>query len=77
MPTITINELHKALTQAKKDGLGKKKILISNDDEGRGYHELLFFLTPTEKIFTKSKFPPSLPFGVSTGEVLEDYIILG
>ena len=37
------------LTRIKKAidaGFGDKKILLSNDDEGNGYHECFFVLTP-------------------------------
>ena len=39
MKAITVDELYRALAIARKYGFGDKKILLSNDDEGNGYHE--------------------------------------
>lgn len=74
MQTITVDELYRALAKARKDGFGDKKILLSNDDEGNGYHEC-FFTVSTEP----GKFGLScndLPYGVEP-EDLDDYVIIG
>ena len=75
MEMLTINDLAKFVNAEIKKGNGAKKIMISNDDEGNGYHGLYFDFTPTDKIFS-GLYPPSLPYGVKSEE-LKDYIILG
>lgn len=75
MKMLTINDLAELVNEEIKKGNGTKKIMLSNDDEGNGYHGLYFAFTPTEKIFSGS-YPPSLPYGVNKEE-LKDYIILG
>ena len=49
--------------------------MLSDDDEGNGYHGLYFHFAPTGNIFSGS-YPPSLPYEVNKEE-LKDYIILG
>ena len=49
--------------------------MLSDDDEGNGYHGLYFAFTPTEKIFGGS-YSPLLPYGVKSEE-LKDYVVLG
>ena len=75
MEMLTINDLAKFVNAEIKKGNGAKKIMLSDDDEGNGYHGLYFSFTPAEKMFSGS-FPPSLPYGVNKEE-LKDYIILG
>ena len=75
MEILTINDLAKAVNEEIKKGNGAKKILISNDDEGNGYHGLYFHFAPTGNIFS-GLYPPSLPYEVNKEE-LKDYIILG
>ena len=75
MGILTINDLAELVNEEIKKGNGTKKVMLSNDDEGNGYHGLYFAFTPTEKIFSGS-YPPSLPYGVNKEE-LKDYIILG
>ena len=75
MKMLTINDLAELVNEEIKKGNGTKKIMLSDDDEGNGYHGLYFAFTPTDKIFSGS-FPPSLPYGVNK-EDLKDYIILG
>ena len=75
MKMLTINDLAELVNEEIKKGNGAKKIMLSDDDEGNGYHGLYFAFTSTEKIFSGS-FPPSLPYGVNKEE-LKDYIILG
>ena len=79
MNTITVDELYKALGQARKDGFGKKKILLSNDDEGNGYHECFFTIsTEMEKFgFGEGWAAGMLPYGVSPEEAVRDYVIIG
>lgn len=75
MIMLTINDLAELINEEIKKGNGAKKIMLSNDDEGNGYHGLYFAFTPTDKIFSGS-FPPPLPYGVKNEE-LKDYIVLG
>lgn len=39
---ITIDQLIKAAQDAKKKFGGKKYVLLSNDEEGNGYHECYY-----------------------------------
>lgn len=72
---LTVDQLLAHLVQAHKAGLGGKHILLSNDDEGNGYHEMFYAMTPPDKdMFC---FGGELPFGLSVEEVLKNYIILG
>lgn len=79
MSTITVDELYKALGQARKQGFGKKKILLSNDDEGNGYHECFFAVTTDVKSFGFGSVwgAGMLPYGVSPEEAENEYVIIG
>ena len=72
---ITVNALIALLQAAKAKGHGNKKILISDDDEGNGYHLMFFAVTDKTKEFFASPYM-NLPCGVKRAE-LEDYVILG
>ena len=72
---LTVDELYKELAAARKKGLGKKKIMLSDDDEGNGYHLMFFAVTDKTKEFFASPYM-NLPCGVKRAE-LEDYVILG
>jgi hypothetical protein len=74
MQALTVDELYKALGQARKDGFGKKKILLSNDDEGNGYHECFFSVATNTEEFGLSY--NDLPYGVEP-EDLDNYVIIG
>ena len=76
MKMRTINDLAKFVDAEIKKGNGEKMIMLSDDDEGNGYHGLYYAFTPTEKVFDDSPYSPSLPHGVKKEE-LKDYIILG
>ena len=58
MNVITIEELKALCEEECRKGNGNKQILISQDDEGNGYHGLFFGFTPVKKIF-KGKYQPS------------------
>ena len=76
---LTVNQLSKILNEAKKNGFGNKHIMVSEDDEGNGYHELFFGLTTDEedvKEMFSDRFSPMLPYGV-TKDNLKDYVLLG
>lgn len=72
MKAFTVNDLAVACKEMKSKGLGSKKILISDDDEGNGYHELFFGFSENVEDFDMI----GMPFGVS-GENINEYIILG
>lgn len=76
MKALTIDDLYKNLSELRKQGLGKKHILISSDDEGNEYHELFYLVSPDAKSFFGDKYGPFLPYGVEY-EDLDDYVILG
>jgi len=77
---ITIDELWALCVAERKKGNGKKKILISSDDEGNSYHQLFFGFTPTTEegsvitYFDQAYIP--CPPDINPDEV-KDYIILG
>lgn len=72
---LTIDQLYGILTKLRNAGLGGKHILLSNDDEGNGYHEMFYGVTPPSK--DMFYFGDELPFGVSPEEALKNYVILG
>ena len=72
---ITVDRLYELLAEAKKKGLGKRNILIADDEEGNGYHYLfgeIYSLCPS--IFT-GPYAPSLPYGIQKKD-LGKYVIL-
>lgn len=58
MNAITVEELSAFCKNEIKKGNGKKQILISQDDEGNGYHGLFFAFTPIKNIF-EGEYQPS------------------
>lgn len=72
---LTVADLKKMCDYQIKQGNGKKKILISNDDEGNGFHELFYAFQEVDKLFD-GKYPPSTPWGVDESNIGE-YITLG
>ena len=76
MNGLTINDLAKYCAKQIKNGNGDKKILISNDDEGNGYHELFYEFSETKDVF-EGKYPPSTPYHLSDKQIENEYIILG
>ena len=71
---LTINDLAKYCTKQIESGNGDKKILISNDDEGNGFHELFYEFSNPQDIFN-TKYPPYSP--ISKEKMFEEYVILG
>lgn len=69
---LTIDDLYKILADEKKKGNGKKKIMISTDDEGNGYHCLWFGVTPINDDFSYAFF-----HGISFEDAKKDCVILG
>jgi hypothetical protein len=72
----TINDLKKAVDAQISLGNGNKRILVSADDEGNGYHELFYLFTPAEMVFDGSPYQPLTPFGMNKKDI-KNYIILG
>lgn len=58
MNIVTVEELAALCANECKKGNGKKHILISQDDEGNGYHGLFFGFTPVKDVF-KGEYQPS------------------
>lgn len=46
---ITVNQLFELCKEQKANGNGDKKIFISMDDEGNGFHELFYGFTENEE----------------------------
>lgn len=74
---FTIEQLAKMCESEIKNGNGKKRILLSNDDEGNGYHELFYAFTPTDEIFLPNHSMCGLPYGVSYEDAIKRYVVLG
>ena len=74
MKALTVRELAVKCTKLIQSGFGDKKILLTNDDEWNGYHELFdgFFTTTGEALVGGQ----STPVGV-TKENIGNYVILG
>lgn len=72
---ITIKDLKELCELHILLGNGDKKIMISADDEGNGYHELFYGFTSVNEVFA-GKFSPSAPYGVDETNI-DQYIILG
>lgn len=69
---MTIDELIHVLVKENAKGNGGKHILISTDDEGNGYHELFFGVSPITDDFKGTDFS-----GVDFETAKKDYVILG
>lgn len=76
MEAITVSRLLELCKMAQKRGLANKKILISNDDEVNGYHELFFDITEIKEDDFKG-YSYVLPYGVSAERAAKEYVILG
>jgi hypothetical protein len=78
MEGITVQKLASLLTQEIAKGNGKKKVMLSNDDEGNGYHEMFFGVTDIDgnmaSMFEAMSY--MLPYGVNA-ENISNYVILG
>jgi hypothetical protein len=74
MKALTVRELAVKCTKLIQAGLGDKKILLTNDDEWNGYHELFEgFYTTTGDALVGGQ---STPCGV-TKDNIGNYVILG
>ena len=74
MKAITVRDLAIFCTKMILSGRGDKRILLTNDDEWNGYHELFegFFTNMSEATCGGQM----LPHGVSEANI-NDYVILG
>lgn len=70
---ITVEQLLNACARQVDLGNGDKRILISTDDEGNGFHELFFGFTLPETL-TMDAY--ELPYGVDP-EQMDEYMLLG
>lgn len=71
---ITIMQLYAKCMEQIRLGNADRHVMLSNDDEGNGYHELFFGFTPTEKCVSDDYL---LPYGVTMQEAEKEYIVLG
>lgn len=70
---MTVKELLKACKEQVAKGNGDKSIVISNDDEGNGYHYLWYAFTyDVNEIKEIHEYTP-----VCEDDEIEDTIILG
>ena len=69
---LTIDELYSILRTERIKGNGKKKIMISTDDEGNGYHPRFLGVTPSTEDFSYATC-----YGVSFEDAKNDCVILG
>lgn len=73
MKEITVEQLYQLCYDQIKAGNGKKMVLMSDDEEGNGFHPIYEGFMPKEDFFG-GKYPPSLSFGIKP---TDDFIILG
>lgn len=78
MEGITVEKLASLLMQEIAKGNGKKRVMLSNDDEGNGYHEMFFGVTDIDGDMASmfEAMSHMLPYGVNAEDV-SDYVILG
>lgn len=80
MGAFTVKQLKAFCDKEIKKGNGDKKILLSNDDEGNGYHQLIFSFTPIEKFLDPSGnawVEGYIRDSIDRGEDINDYVVLG
>lgn len=77
MKAITINQLLAECQKQVENGNGDKHILISQDDEGNGYHECFFGFTPASEFGGADIDDYLLPYGVDGETFNNEYIVLG
>ena len=78
LKNITVKELRDRLDQAVKAGLGDLQIVISDDNEGNGFHGLFYGLTFPQKTASKEdkEYWKSLVHDSCTDN-LDDIVFLG
>ena len=73
MEALTVNQLFQACAREIAKGNGRRRVMITGDDEGNSYHELFFtFSNPKGEDISYG-----LPFGVNEQEFNDNYIVLG
>lgn len=70
MDTITVEKLYKLCEEQIKKGNGKKTIMISQDDEGNGFHYLYYAFSTVEEAGAEDSISENIA-------EKEDTIILG
>ena len=70
MKQLTVNDLLRLCQQAVNEGNGDKNIVLSDDNEGNGYHGLFYGFTLVTESFD------DLIYDSSTNSI-DDTIILG
>lgn len=55
MKPITVKELYKECKKQIDKGNGDKVIMLSNDDEGNGYHYMWYLFTTIEEMETSEE----------------------
>ena len=73
MEASTVEHLRTLCQMGIAKGNGKKKILLSDDDEGNGFHECFFTFTDPHNLTIDAYL---FPHGV-TEENIYEYLILG
>lgn len=71
---ITVSQLARLCRIEVNKGNGDKKIVISDDNEGNGYHGLFFGFAPTKGTF-EGEYAPYL-YDVQ-GDNYDEFVILG
>ena len=74
MKIFTVRELYKECEEQMRLGNGDKTIMISQDDEGNGYHYLLYSFTPAKDVLDSDFYMNEIDEDIAK---LEDTIILG
>ena len=74
---ITVEQLYNELGKLIKKGKGGKKILLSQDDEGNGYHQMFYGVTTNLRDVFGGVYAPHIPYGISKATVIKDYVIIG
>lgn len=73
MDVLTIDELYRELAKERKKGNGSKKILVSDDEEGNGFHPCFFGVTPmSEDLIAYAHI-----YGVSEDDDINDFVVVG
>lgn len=80
-PAMTVGQLYLACAKQIEDGNGDKKIMISTDDEGNGYHGLFYsFISdePTIEVLSDLFHDPVISgHRYESNYNLKDIILLG
>lgn len=66
---MTVKELKKFCLEEIRKGNGNKEVLISDDEEGNGFHGIYYAFTPAEKMMEGCD-PTYLPYGIKANTML-------